>query len=401
MRIDRHTLGRVVCCALAGLALSFASAQETPHDTAGVMESGRWRFGFYLDGGHTASSTDPANGLWRSKSTTFELDSLEVNLAAAGVSKRARQESRWGFSFALQTGVDTDDLVASDHAYSQANRLRYLHRANASYWFGSGREHRLTFGLINSYIGYESYLALDNPNYTRGYLLDVVPYFLIGAEYSRRVADDVLVRLYLVTGYDYLAHPNQVPSTGVQVTWRATSRLFLRQNLYYGPDQTSSSIDYWRFLSDSLMQWKSDRWLVAAAFDYVTEKQADVAGLPRYSWTSAAVWARWDVTARLSLALRPELLDDADGLATGYRQRIAAVAATLKYDLKPQEYNRIQLALELRRDRSTGPDGGYYDGSDNALVEYQNLVLFGATWKFQRVHRVHEGRRRKRAKRGA
>jgi hypothetical protein len=350
------------------------------------METGRWGFQFYLDGGYAASSNGPDNGSWRSKSTTNKLDSPELNLAMAEVGKRARPESRWGFTFGLQTGVDTEGLVPSADELSNADSLRHLYRANGSYRFGTGREQRLTFGLINSYIGYESYLAQGNPNYTRGYILDTVPYFLVGTEFGWTVNDDLVVNFYLVTGWNYLAHPNDVPSTGAQVTWRVTPRLALRQNFYYGPDQANTSLDHWRFYSGSVAQWKSDRWLVAAAFDHVTERQADAPGQSRLEWTAIAMWVRWQASRRLSVALRPEVLDDDDGLATDFRQRIEALTATLKYELLPKDTNDLQLALEIRRDRSTGPDGGFFEGPTNRLVEYQNLVLFGMTWKFKRIY---------------
>ena len=51
-----------------------------------------------------------------------------------------------------------------------------------SYLFGERGNLKITGGLINSYIGYESFLAIDNPNYSRAYLSDTVPYFLFGAE---------------------------------------------------------------------------------------------------------------------------------------------------------------------------------------------------------------------------
>ena len=89
---------------------------------------------------------------------------------------------------------------------------------------------------------------------------------------------------------------------------------------------------------------------------------------------------------RLSVALRPEVIDDDDGLATGSRQRIEALTTTLKYELLPKGSHDLQVALEMRRDRSAGPDGGFFDGPTNRLVEYHNLVLFGVTWKLTRIH---------------
>ena len=48
---------------------------------------------------------------------------------------------------------------------------------NMFYLFPVGQGFEVRAGLIDSYIGYESFLAIQNINYTRGYLLDFVPYF--------------------------------------------------------------------------------------------------------------------------------------------------------------------------------------------------------------------------------
>lgn len=343
-------------------------------------DAGPWGFQLYFDGGYGASSTEPDNGLWRSKSTTFKLDSPQLNLAMAVVHKEPTVRSRWGLSFGLQTGVDTERLGPD----TNTDLLRNLYRANFSYLFSAGRGLRLTGGLINSYIGYESYLAIENPNYTRGYILDSVPYFLVGIEAAYSPGDAVDLGFYVVTGYDYLADRNDAPSFGVSVAWQALSRLSLRQNLYYGPDQRDTSLEFWRFLSDTIVEWKTDQFSLAAAFNYGTEKRFAEPGNPRANWVSAAVWARWLIGKHWSLGLRPELLQDDYGLVADGDQHLSAIAATLKYEFQPAPHHRLVASLEVRTDRSTGEDGGFYAGPDNELVEIQRLVLIGLLWSFDR-----------------
>lgn len=106
-----------------------------------------------------------------------------------------------------------------------------------SYLFDAGRGLRVTGGLINSHIGFESFLAIDNPNYTRGYLTDTVPYFLIGVEALWDVSEDLDLAFYLTSGYKYLTSPNGAASPGMQLAWKASPSTTLKQNLYYGPDQ--------------------------------------------------------------------------------------------------------------------------------------------------------------------
>ena len=157
-------------------ALGYAAENDSP-----------WEYQTYIDAGYVASNRNPTDDEWRSKSTTAVLNDPQLFLAMGNVKKVPSPESRWGIEFGLQTGADSKRLITAppppaDNPVGNADTLRHLYRANASYLFGRDQGIRLTGGLINSYIGYESYLAIDNPNYTRGYLLDTVPYFLTGLE---------------------------------------------------------------------------------------------------------------------------------------------------------------------------------------------------------------------------
>jgi len=332
-------------------------------------------------------SNHPENGLWRSKGTTFEVDDPKLNMAMAYVRKDVRQDSRWGAEFGVQTGVDTDKLVPepppeANTPVSHADTYRHFYRATISYLFPTGNGLKLTGGLINSYIGYESYHAIKNPNYTRGYLLDNVPYFLVGAEAIYPLSDTLDLALYAVSGWNYLANPNDYPSFGLQTKWKASPRITFTQNLYYGPDQEETDLKYWRLFSDSILEWKSDRFLLAVALDAGMEKQAGPMGNPRDYWVSAALWAAWRIGKGWRVAIRPEFFYDPDGLITGSKQTLQAYTATLKYELSPAVSHKLAASIEYRYDRSTGSGGGFYRGSSNTLVPDQHLLIFALTWCF-------------------
>lgn len=351
-------------------------------------DASRWQYQAYVDAGYVASNRDPSDDAWRSKSTTAVLNQPELFLAMANAGKEATADSRWGVEFGLQAGADTDGLITAppppaNEPVSNADTLRHFYRANVSYHFGGDRGVRVKGGLINSYIGYESYLAIDNANYTRGYLLDTVPYFLVGVEAVWDVAEDIDLGFYLVDGYNYLTDPNNAPSTGFQAKWEVSPRTTFTQNLYYGPDQADTSLEFWRFLTDTIVEWKADRWVLAAALDFGTERQAHLPGQPRAAWAAGAIWVRYAVDERISLAFRPEFYRDEDGLITGARQTIRAVAATFKYQLTRRD-QRLVGTLELRYDRSTGPEGGFADAPNDRLVPDQTMLLLGLLWSFDR-----------------
>jgi hypothetical protein len=117
-----------------------------------------WRYQTYIDAGYAASNRSPSDDEWRSKSTTAMLNSPELFLAMGNVIKNPEPDSRWGIEFGLQAGEDSKNLVTAppppaNEPVGNADTLRHVYRANASYLFGGDRGVRLTGGIINSYIG--------------------------------------------------------------------------------------------------------------------------------------------------------------------------------------------------------------------------------------------------------
>jgi len=339
----------------------------------------------YLDVGYVGSNRDPSDDNWQGKSSAATLNQLELNEAMFNLSREANVGSRWGFEFGLQAGDDSKRLVtssppAANEPIGNADDWRHLYRANVSYLFGTDGKVRLTTGLINSYIGYESYLSIDNPNYTRAYLSDTVPYFLFGGELRWDVSDSVDLGFYLVNGYNYLTDPNDIPSLGFSAGFSLSDNTKFIQNLYYGSDQDNTDLEYWRFFSNSIVEWQRGPWRLAASLDYGTEKQADQPGQPRFQWTTGAVWLVWAANERLSFAVRPEFHLDDDGLVTGGQQRLLGLTGTAKYQVL-RGSQRLVGTLEARHDRSSG-DAGFADEPDDVLRTTQTLVVLGINWEF-------------------
>ena len=384
MRSSAFSLAVVV---VAWLSTGLASAQQV-EEPEEAPTSSAWHLQAYLDAGFAWTGNDPANGTWRSKSTTFVLGEPELFLGMATAARVPDEESRWGFELGAQTGIDSEGLVTAPpppayEPFADADTWRHLYRANVSYLVDAGRGVRVTGGLINSYIGYESYLGIDNPNYTRGYLTDTVPYFLLGVEALWDVSDSVNLGFYLSSGYNFLTSPNGGVSPGFQLAWKVSPRTTFTQNLYYGPDQDETAVEFWRFFSDTIVEWDGGPFVLAGAFDFGSEKQARLPGQPRHRWMSGAVWVRWEPAERVSLGFRPELYWDPDGQITQARQLIQAYTGTVKFRLSAKS-NRLVGSLEARYDRSTGDDGGFFQGPDDTLVPGQSMLLFGLTWSFER-----------------
>jgi hypothetical protein len=165
--------------------------------------------------------------------------------------------------------------------------------------------------------------------------------------------------------------------------WQLLDSFSVTQNFYYGPDQSDAAIRYWRFLSDTFVEWQSGRYLLAAAFDFGNERQAWRPDTPYFQWMSGAIWARVAVSDSWRVAVRPEVYWDPDGLMTGSKQTIRAVTTTLEYRFRFLQHNDLSARVEYRFDRSTGEDGGFFAGSDNHLVPEQNLLMVGLVWSLE------------------
>lgn len=337
----------------------------------------------YLDAAYLRSDNEPASHLWRSKATSTILDRLELNNAALWAGKGSTRESRWGFQAGFQAGEDVDNLE-SPEAGSSADVLKHLYYTNVSYLAPiGGRELLLTGGLIPGHIGVENFQAIDNPTYTRIYGVDYVPYFEWGVSAEYPIDAALRGKLLIVNGWDYLASPNHLPSYGGQLQWDLDDESWLRGNLFYGPEQEATRLEFWRFAGEAIGQWRIGDFLLIGNLGWGTEKQAALEGNPRYDWAWGALWAYWQpVDQPWSAGLRPEFFGDEDGLQSGARQTIRAITAALQYRLESIRRNVLSVRAEYRFDRSTGPDGGFYRGMNDELVPEQHLFIIAVNWHF-------------------
>jgi len=357
-----------------------------------LPEASDWHYGAFLDLSYTLDFNFPENHLWRNKSTSSRVNELAPNMAMGYVRKDSTAASRWGMELGVQAGYDTNGLVPSpnpgrDTPVDGADLLRHISRANVSYLAPIGNGLTVTVGLFNSYIGYQSVYALDNLNYTRSYMADNAPYFTFGVAAQYPVTDRLQVNLYAINGYNYLSHPNDQMSYGTQVAYRLSKGWTVTENLYYGPDQSNASLQFWRFFSDSIIEWKHDRLTLALAYDIGTENAAEQPGHPRTFWTAAAFYARLNVYGPWSIALRPEFYWDRSGRISGSEQFLKAMTTTLEYRWGHARPNAV-IRLEHRYDESTQPGGGFFTRGGLApgaigLAREQHLLLISLILAFR------------------
>lgn len=366
--LDRMAIGFSIACALPIVG----NAAED------------WQLSAAIDLGFSKAGQSDDKMLWRSKATSQRLNRFSPNMGMFILRKQADEQSPWGMEIGAQAGYDTDGQVPNQQRLPGYSILRYLSRANVSYRLPWGNGLTLSAGLMNSFIGYESMFAKDNPNYTRSWIADYSPYYLMGAGGQYTVNESLSLGFYLLSDYDYLAYRSAQPKYAGQWAWNFDSRWKLTQNLFAGPEQNNTETAYWRYFADTILQWTGDELSLALAYDVGTEKLNDVTG-KQSLWMGSALFSRWQIGGPWALALRPEIYWDGDGRMTGNRQLIKAVTTTLEYKLS-LDLVTARFRGEYRYDDSSGSQRGFFRSSDaNApLLGDQHLVLFSCLLSIDR-----------------
>ena len=206
--------------------------------------------------------------------------------------KDPAEHSRWGIELALQAGYDTDDLVpdpqpAVPSRFRERTPFDISHGRMSATSLLIGEGLTFTAGLFKGTKSYEEFYAKYNLNYTRAYLTDYNPNFLIGFGASYPVTKAFELGLYVVTDISISRMPTI--SRAISRSWNGgrPHNLTLYNSIYYGPDQQATAMQYWRTFSDSTVEWRTPDWRVALSYDIGTEKIADMRGA-RATWMGAA-----------------------------------------------------------------------------------------------------------------
>jgi len=365
----------ILLCGLVMLA-----AQASAQDPSAKPDP---EYGAFIDAGYLLDFNHPENRLFRSRGTAWHVDYPYLNMAAAYFRKKPTDASRWGVELTAQAGKDVEIFGFSATAPNLGGYrfLRHLGPTNVSYLVPAGKGLTVQGGIFSSLIGYDSLYGKDNLSYTRPWGADFTPYLMLGVDASYPLNERVTVTAFAVNGYWHLANANSRASFGGQLAYKPTSHTTVKQTMLFGPHQENTATEFWRVLSDSIVEWKRDRATVAFEYQYSSEK-VDTFGRPRALWMSAQMPLHYNLRGPWSVTVRPEVAWDRDGRWTLARQTVKAVTSTLEYRLPYRKTSTI-LRLEHRWDDSRGPDGGFFRGAGGRLVPSQHLLILGLIAAFE------------------
>jgi putative OmpL-like beta-barrel porin-2 len=346
-----------------------------------------WQYGGFIDAAYLLDFNHPANDLFRSRGTAYKVDEPIVNMAAAYIRKSATESSRWGLEMTAQAGQDTRifGFSATAPPLPGSKGLRHLGPTNFSYLAPAGKGLTIQAGIFSSLIGYDTLYTKDNFNYTRPWGADFTPYLMLGVNASYPFTSKLTGTVFVINGYWHLGNANEVPSWGGQLAYKPKDHWTLKQAFLIGPHQPETAFEFWRVLSDSIVEWKREPFTVAFEYQGASEKGA-ASGNPRAAWMAAQLPMHWTFNRGWSATVRPEVAWDSDGRWTGFPQTVKAVTSTLEYRVPFRQATAI-FRLEYRFDDSRGSGGGFFRGREIfpgivGLTPSQHLLGFAAIFTF-------------------
>ncbi len=350
------------------------AAPEPEHST-----TRQWEYGGFVDLGYLFDVNDSTRKTFRSRGTGWHLNEVDVNMLGAYVKTKPSSSSRIGAELVLHAGKDDAIFGFSATAPNLAGHewLRHIGAANVSYLAPLGQGVTVQGGIFTSLIGYDSLYAKDNANYTRPWGADFTPYLMMGVNASYPITDKLTGTLYVVNGYWHLANANRLPSTGGQIAYKMTPKLTLREAVLWGPHQQNTASEFWRFLSDTIIERRIERLVVALNAHFVSEN-VDAPARSRAWWVAAQVPVKWTIHPAWTIAIRPEIAWDSEGRWTLAEQTVKAITNTVEYRL-PYRAATARVRVEHRVDDSSGPGGGFFDGDQRSdapgLKRRQQLLI--------------------------
>jgi hypothetical protein len=342
-----------------------------------------------VDLGYSLDLNHPANGIFRSRGTVWHVDEVDLNMAAAYLKKKPSEVSRWGTELVVQAGKDSEVFGFSATAPNFLGYvgLRHVGLGNVSYLAPVGKGLAVQGGMFGSLIGYDSLYAKDNFEYTRPWGADFTPYLMMGVNASYPFSEKLTGTVFVINGYWHLANANSIPSAGGQLAYKPTPLVTIKQTVLSGPHQSDTSLQYWRFLSDGIVERKGDRLTFALEYIYSAER-VQGPGSPKALMMAGQIPIHWSLNKRWSATVRPEVFWDRNGRWTLARQTVKAVTTTLEYRILYRQSSTI-LRLEHRYDDSRGPEGGFFRGDELrpgvfALTPTQHLLIVGLIFTIDR-----------------
>ncbi len=306
----------------------------------------------------------------------FTLNNIEL-----AISRQPTDKVPVGFGVVMNAGRDTRKTKALGLGAGDDNPFD-LQQAYVTYLAPLGKGVTFKAGKFATLLGAEVIEAPANFNVSRSFLFGfAIPFTHVGALATYPFTDQVSATVGVVNGWDNVDDNNRGKAAIGQISLAPVEGFTFLVNGIWGAEQTNR---------DSPKRWVVDvvatyippslkALTLQANYDYGREDEAVENGasvVQDATWQGVSLIANYDLTEKLSFAVRGEYFIDQDGARTAFagtgpsgvlplqsRLNVYEVTATVKYKLWQGLFTR----LEYRHDQSVGGgDAPVFDGDAGA-----------------------------------
>jgi len=291
------------------------------------------------------------------KSNQFSLNMAKITLA--------HDPDPIGFRLDLGFGRAFDMIHSAETAPSI---FRNIEQAYVSFKPARAKGFQVDFGEFVTAAGAEVIETNSNWNYSRSLLFAwAIPYYHFGLRATMPVGKYFSAGVHLVNGWNNVEDNNTGKTVGLMGVFN-TSKVTWTNTYHVGPEKTGTNQGLRHLYDTTLLVNPTKIASFYINFDYGVDKKV-LSGESR--WVGVAGAARFALTPHFALAPRLEWFNDADGFATGTRQKVKEVTMTAEYKF----IDGVLSRLEYRRDWSDQP---FFDrGGNPGVYKRQDTLLAG------------------------
>ena len=216
--------------------------------------------------------------------------------------------------------------------------------------FGNGVD--LTVGLFDTIVGYEVEASGSNPNVSRSYGYDLEPFTHTGLLASTSLVDGIDASLGMANAFDSTGGLHNGDTTdfallaGLSITAPDSLGFLAGSTAYVGYTQGTGDDEDTLFYVGASMASPIEGVSLGVSYD-----DREYAGEAGHDADAVALYAVWDTSDSISLALRYDTLDGTDG------DTASMWTATLGYSIWDNVLTRLELNNETG-DRVHGSSSG-------------------------------------------
>lgn len=381
---------RTLLALVAALAIAApAVAQDSQPASSAPPSSGPFEhvvFGVGLEGFYQYNWNEPYDRVnllraYDTRSNVFGIQQANIVVESA---PRLEDGRRFGARIDLQFGQATETVQGSAANEPRPDVYRHVWQAYGTYVFPVGRGLQADFGKFGSILGYETNYAKDNNHFSRAYLFNFLPFYHSGLRLSLPIGNKVTAMYMLTNGVQQTEDFNNFKSNHFAAIVKPSAKVTWTANYYFGQEQPDPSIEpgqvtpntpdgFFRVIDTYVAYTATPSLSFGADINYTTNevRKAD----SPLALQGTAVYARYQLTPPVALAIRYERLDD-EGLFGGIEQALGEVTATLEYKFA----DGFLMRGEYRRDWSSQPF--FTSARRGDLRDHQNTALIGLVWWF-------------------